>query len=267
MFDSLPMKLFFSILALIAGMCVGSFLNVCIYRIPLKKSIVLPHSHCPNCGSKIRKTDLIPVISYIILGGKCRECKKPISIQYPVVELLTGLLWLLTFLRYGFTIETVAAIFLITVLIPVAFIDLKYMIIPNGLVISGLVGGTGVFLFHALCRPVIFYDSPLWYAPLIGMVSASGILFFIALIAFAIYRNDGGMGMGDVKIYLPIGLVLGLKLTLSSLIMSFLIASIFSVILMILKKLNRKSAIPFGPFIVMSVVLTVLAGPGFLLIF
>lgn len=265
-FPHMGWEIFFGIAAFIAGMCIGSFLNVCIYRIPLEKSIVFPPSGCPNCGNKIKSIDLIPVVSYILLKGKCRDCKHPISVQYPIVELLTGILWLLAFLKYGFTFETIATIFLITLLIPVAFIDLKHMIIPNGLVITGLIGGTGVFIFHALCRPVIFYNSPLWYAPLIGMVSASGILFIIALIAYFIYRNDGGMGMGDVKIFLPIGLILGLKLALNTLIMSFLMASLVSIILLIFKKLNRKSAIPFGPFIVMAAILASLTGPDFMFI-
>ena len=121
MVDSLyiSMDMLFSILLFILGMCVGSFLNVCIHRIPMGKSIVFPSSECTNCGEKIRSTDLIPVVSYIMLRGKCRECNNPISIQYPVVELITGLLWLVSFLKYGFTFETVAIIFLITLLISV----------------------------------------------------------------------------------------------------------------------------------------------------
>ncbi|NMA66317.1 MAG: prepilin peptidase [Clostridiaceae bacterium] len=246
------MDMLFSILLFILGMCVGSFLNVCIHRIPMGKSIVFPSSECTNCGEKIRSTDLIPVVSYIMLRGKCRECNNPISIQYPVVELITGLLWLVSFLKYGFTFETVAIIFLITLLIPVAFIDLKYMIIPNGFVITGLIGGIGVVIFHALYRPIIFYDSPLWYAPLIGMISASGILFIIALIGYIIYRNDGAMGMGDVKIFLPIGLILGFKLSLLTLVFSIFLGGITSIFLLLIKKVERKSAIPFGPFIVLS---------------
>ncbi|NLM75080.1 MAG: prepilin peptidase [Clostridiaceae bacterium] len=260
-------KLLFAILAFITGLCVGSFLNVCIYRIPREISIIFPPSECPNCRKKIKVTDLIPVISYMILRGKCRKCKNPISILYPVVELITGLLWLLAFLKFGFTFETVAAIFLITLLIPVAFIDLEFMIIPNGLVITGLIGGTGVFLFHALYRPVIFFDLPLWYAPLIGMISASGILFIFALVTYFIYKNDGGMGMGDVKIFLPIGLILGARLALLSLFISFMIAGVLSAILLILKKLNRKSAIPFGPFIVIATILIIFTGPDLMFIY
>jgi len=257
----------FAILTFVTGMCVGSFLNVCIHRIPREISVAFPPSECPDCGSKIRSTDLIPVVSYIMLKGKCRECKSPISIRYPAVELLTGILWLIAFLRYGFSFETVAAIFLISLLIPVAFIDLEFMIIPNGLVITGLIGGTVVFLFHALCRPVIFHDFPLWYAPLVGMISASGMLFIVAMVTYFIYGNEGGMGMGDVKIFLPIGLILGVRLTLNSLIISFFMAGIVSVVLLILKKVQRKSAVPFGPFIVLAAVLVTLAGPDFPLIF
>src|SRR6056297_187760 len=115
----------------ILGLIGGSFLNVVIYRLPLKKSIIFPSSHCPYCETKLKYYDLIPVLSYIINKGKCRYCGEKISFQYPIVELLTGLLFLLTFLNYDLTSEFIIFIFLISVLIVVSFIDIKYQIIPN----------------------------------------------------------------------------------------------------------------------------------------
>ncbi len=252
--------LFIGIVTFILGLCVGSFLNVCVYRIPAEKSIVRPPSSCPSCGRKLEAVDLVPVLSYIILKGKCRYCKSPISIQYPFVEFITGVIWLATFLRYGISIETLALIFLFSILIPVFLIDFVHMIIPNGLVLTGLLGGAGFFAYHILIHPISFFDSSRWYAPLIGMLSASGILFLVALLGLVIYKNDGAMGMGDVKIFLPIGLILGWKLALLTLFLSVMLGGIISIILLIFKIKDRKSAIPFGPFIVMATLICGLYG-------
>lgn len=262
--SSTAFQLFIKILIFIAGLCIGSFLNVCIYRIPLEKSIVLPPSGCPKCNKRLEAIDMIPVLSYIFLKGKCRNCKEPISIQYPIVELLTAVIWLVTYLRYGFTVETVGLIYLFTILIPIFFIDLKHMIIPNGLVLAGLIGGAAAFAYHVFVKPFAPYESSLWYTPLIGMVSASGILFIIAIIGLIIYRNDGAMGMGDVKLFLPIGLLLGWKLALLTLFLSIFLGGITSIILLMLKIKDRKSAIPFGPFIISATFFAALYGNQFL---
>lgn len=242
------------------GSCVGSFLNVCIYRIPLEKSIVYPQSGCPNCKEKLQPKDMLPILSYLMLKGKCRYCEEPISVQYPAVEILTAIVWLIVYLTYGFTVETAALLYLYTVLIAVAFIDLKHMIIPNGLVITGLVGGLAVFLYHVFYKPFPLYESNLWYTPIIGMFSASGVLFIIALIGLLIYGNDGAMGMGDVKLLLPIGLFLGWKLALLTLFLSIMLGGIISIILLIFRIKDRKSAIPFGPFIIMATFIAGLYG-------
>ncbi len=262
--SSAGFQLFIKIIIFIAGLCVGSFLNVCIYRIPLEKSIVFPPWGCPKCTNRLEAVDMIPVLSYIFLKGKCRNCKEPISIQYPMVELLTAVIWLVTYLRYGFTFETAGLIYLFTILIPVFFIDLKHMIIPNGLVLTGLIGGAAVFAYHAFVEPFAIYESTLWYTPLIGMVSASGILFIIAIFGLIIYKNDGAMGMGDVKLFMPIGLFLGWKLTVLTLILTIFIGGITSIILLIFKIKDRKSAIPFGPFIISATFFTALYGNQFI---
>ncbi len=253
-------RLFMNIFLFLSGLCVGSFLNVCIYRIPMEKSIVYPPSSCGKCNENLKPKDMIPVLSYIMLKGKCRYCKDPISIQYPIVELMTAIIWLIVYNRYGFTIQTAALLYLYTVLIPVAFIDLKHMIIPDGLVITGLVGGAAVLLYHVFYKPFPLYDSNLWYTPIIGMFSASVVLFIIALIGLLIYGNDGAMGMGDVKLFLPIGLFLGWKLALFILFLSVLLGGIISIILLIFRFKDRKSAIPFGPFIIIATFIAGLYG-------
>lgn len=252
--------IFIGIVTFIIGLCIGSFLNVCIYRIPLEKSIVFPHSSCPGCGKRLEAIDLLPVLSYIFLKGKCRHCKASISIQYPLVELFTGFIWLLTFLRYGLTIETLALLFLYSLLIPVLFIDLFHMIIPNGLVLTGLIGGLAVLGYHIFVSPVLFFQTQSWFAPLIGMISASGLLFLVALLGLLIYKNDGAMGMGDVKIFLPIGLFLGWKLALLTLFLSIMLGGIISILLLVFHIKDRKSAIPFGPFIVLATMICGLYG-------
>ncbi|HHY65045.1 MAG TPA: prepilin peptidase [Clostridiaceae bacterium] len=244
----------------LTGLCTGSFLNVCIYRIPAGKSIISPPSACPECGERIKFSDMIPVVSYILLKGKCRNCKASISLRYPAVELLTAVIWFVTYLRYGLTVETAGLILLFSILIAVFFIDLDHMIIPNGLVLTGLAGGAAVFLYHVFIKPFGLYGSTSWYTPLIGMVSSSGILFLIALIGLIIYKNDGAMGMGDVKIFMPIGLFLGWKLSLLTLVLSVFLGGITSLVLLILKIKDRKSAIPFGPFIVTASLFSALYG-------
>ena len=184
------------------------------------------------------------------MRSACRNCGSHRSVRYPLVELLTGVIWLITAIRYGFTLESVALVYLFSILIAAAFIDVEHMIIPNGLVLSGLAGGMAVFLCHILYRPFDLYGSASWYAPFIGMVSASGILFLVAITGFLIYKDDGAMGMGDVKLFLPIGMFLGWRLALLSLVIAVLIGGAISVILLIFKIKDRKSAIPFSPFIV-----------------
>ena len=250
--SSIEFQIFMKVFLFLTGLCVGSFLNVVIYRLPAEKSIVFPNSSCTDCEEKLRAIDMIPVLSYIFLGAKCRYCKEPISIQYPLVEFTTGAIWILTYLRYGFSIETLALIFLFTLLIPIAVIDIHHMIIPNELVLVGFIGGLSLSAYHIFVEPFYLYLSSAWFAPFIGMVSASGILLIIALLSFLKYGDEGGMGMGDVKLFIPIGLFLGWKLTLLALFISIMLGGIISIILLLFKVLNRKSALPFGPFIVIA---------------
>lgn len=253
------MTVYFGVFTFLFGLLFGSFFNVCIYRIPEGKSIVSPPSACPSCGHRLGFLDLFPVLSWVFLGGKCRYCRVPISPRYALVELLTGCVWLLTYLRHGLTVETLGLIALFSLLLIAFFIDLDHMIIPDEIVIAGLVVGAAIFVYN-LFEPFGTFGSRAWYAPLIGMVSASGVLFVIAVIGLLIYKDDGAMGMGDVKIFLPIGLILGWKLALLSLLGAVLIGGLAGAILLLFRLKDRKSAIPFGPFIITSTIVFGLYG-------
>jgi leader peptidase (prepilin peptidase)/N-methyltransferase len=248
----------------ILGLLIGSFLNVCIYRIPVNKSIVSPPSSCGNCQKRLRAMDLIPVISYLIQKGKCRYCGKKFSIRYLVVELITSFIFLALYskLNKDVIVFSLYAYFM-SVLIVVFFIDLDHKIIPFKLVISGLIGGGAIFVYN-IFNNVELYSDDKWWNPLIGMVSGSGLLFLVALIGLFLYKTDDAMGMGDVNIFAPIGLYLGWRLTFLALFMSVIIAGIFSIFLLLLRIKQRKDGIPFGPFIVTAVFISILFGNSIL---
>lgn len=241
------------------GLIIGSFLNVCIYRIPRGESTVSPPSHCPNCGTRLKPLDLIPLFSYLFYRGKCRYCDQLISPRYFLVELLTGIISMALFSKYGLTVDFAAFLFLTYILIAVFFIDLDHQIIPNELVIVGLIGGTMLFIYN-LYQPFQIFADHRWWNPLLGLVSGSGFLFAVTLIGLAFYKTDEVMGMGDVKLFAPIGLFLGWRMTLLALFISVVVGGMSSLLLIFLGKATRKSMIPFGPFIVIGVFITVMWG-------
>lgn len=243
----------------ILGLILGSFFNVCIFRIPNEQSIVKPSSHCPNCNTPLKGKDLVPVLSHLFLGGKCRYCKTPISIRYTLVELLTAVVYVVLFYKFGLTVEFLAATFLMSVLICVFFIDLDHKIIPNGLVITGLVGSAGLFAYN-LFGNVSFYGDNNWWTPLLGILVGSGTFFLIALIGSWVYKTEDALGMGDVKIFIPIGIFLGWKLTIIALCATILLAGLMGIVLIFAGKRDRKSTMPLGPFIVTGVFIALLWG-------
>ena len=233
------------IFTFIIGLIIGSFLNVIIYRLPLNDSIVLPSSHCPNCKTRLKFFDLIPVISYIFTKGKCRYCGEKISLIYPIVEILTALLFLLTFLKYGLNTEFVIMLILISSLIVVSFIDLKYQIIPNIITFSFIPMG---LILAIIFSHITFINS------LLGLIIPAGILLLIAFI----YKK--GMGIGDVKLIGMIGVFIGWKYALISIFIGALIGSAYGIYMMLTDKMTRKTKIPFGPFISSGAVIMILWG-------
>jgi len=247
------------LLIFVLGLSVGSFMNVCIYRIPKGESVVTPPSHCTACGKRLKPMDLIPVFSYIFNKGKCKYCGDKISIRYPAVELLTGIVFLLLFRRYELDIYFIFAAYIMSILIAVFFIDIDHKIIPDGLVLAGIAGGFLLFIYN-IFFPVDIFISRAWWNPLVGAVTGSGFLFAAALAGSIIYKSDEALGMGDVKIFIPIGMFLGWRVCIVALILAILAGGIYSIAVLVLRIKKKKDIIPFGPFIVIAAFTALMAG-------
>ncbi|PPA71549.1 prepilin peptidase [Jeotgalibacillus proteolyticus] len=225
---------FYSILFFLYGTILGSFYNVVGLRVPENKSLLTPGSSCPACRHKLGWFELIPVLSYLFLKGKCRKCRKTISPLYPGIELLAGLLFVYSYWHFGFSAELAAALVFSSLLIIITVTDLVYMIIPDKIL---LLFGAFLIVIRTV-EPL----NPWWDAPA-GSAAGFFLLFFIAIL------SKGGMGGGDIKLYAVIGLVLGVKLTLLSFFLATLIGTAAGLIGLMLKGKNRKDQIPFGPSI------------------
>ena len=221
------------------GLIIGSFLNVCIYRIPKKQSIVSPPSHCTGCDTRLKALDLIPVFSWIFLRGKCRYCGARVSARYPIVEGLTSIVFVLLYFRFSISVEFIAAIVLSILLICEAFVDFDLKIIPNEFIIAGMLSGAALFIYNLFCQ-VDMYGDRAWYNPILGIVSGAGTLLLVAVVGSVVYKTDA-MGMGDVKLLAVVGLFLGWRLTLVALLLSVLLSAIISLFLILVKKINGKS--------------------------
>ena len=238
------------IIVFVFGAVIGSFLNVCIYRIPRNRSIVKPGSFCPGCEKPVRFYDNIPVVSYILLRGKCRQCAAKISIRYPFVELLTAILFLMLYRRWGLGHEMFIEMIFISLLIVIAFIDYDFQIIPDVLSIGGLVLGLLIsFVRHGFG----FMDA------LYGVLLGGGVLFVIAYGYQLITRREG-MGGGDIKLLAAIGAFTGIKGVLFSLIGGSVLGTIVGIPLMLIKKENMRYAVPFGPFLSIAAGLYIFIG-------
>lgn len=245
-------KLITYILGGIYGVCVGSFLNVVIYRLPLGMNLAKPRSHCPRCGYTLRAIDNVPVLSYLFLGGRCRKCRAPISPRYVAVELLNMVLWLLAvdlFYDRGFVFALVVALSA-SVMISVFFIDLAHMIIPDSLQLILL--GLGVL--------AVFFDPEYaWYSHLIGM--AVGFLFFYGVYALFYYGlGKEALGGGDIKLAAVAGLLLGWERLLLGLILSSVSAALILLIIARRSGAERDREYPFGPFLAVGFLLALYVG-------
>lgn len=227
------------------GLVIGSFLNVCIHRIPAGESLIKPPSHCPFCNYRLRILDLIPVLSFLFLRGRCRNCKKEISWRYPLIELLTGGLFLSVFFFQGFSVSSVFYCLLISALIALSFIDLEHYIIPDGINIFIFLLGIG---YYIVTRPFAFSDL------LIGALGTA--LFFFALIL--IYKDK--MGGGDLKLAIALSIWLGWpNIALAVFLASFL-GLIAALVLKLTRGLSFSTPIPFGPFLALGTYITILWG-------
>jgi len=250
---SMVVQIFFFLL----GSVVGSFLNVCIYRLPREKSIVHPPSACPGCEKPIRFYDNIPIVSYILLKGTCRDCGAKISIRYPIVELLTGILYVTLLREFGLTFELAVFLLFVSLLVIISFIDLDFRIIPDILSIGGLVAG----FILAIPRPFFKYLSPKFgiLDSLYGILVGGGILFAIAWI-YEFFTKREGMGGGDIKLLGMIGAFCGIKGVVFSLVSASFIGTLVGIPLILAKGRDTKYAIPFGPFLSLGALIYVYRG-------
>lgn len=240
----------FYVLIFMVGLLLGSFFNVCIYRIPREESIVFPASHCTSCGTQLKWKDLIPVFSFILLGGRCRYCGEKISIKYPLVELFVALMYLILALIFGMSSSFFVYAFLSSLLIIASIIDLEFQIIPNGLVIIGIIVG---LVFSLIGLSVHIEDA------LIGMLVGGGTFLLVALLAQLILKKEG-MGGGDIKLMAMIGLFIGWRLTILSILLSIYSGGLIGGLLLLLRIKKRSDAIPYGPFIALGTFLSILYG-------
>lgn len=236
--------------AFVFGLIVGSFLNVCICRLPKNESIVSPPSHCPVCSYQISWYDSIPLLSYLLLRGKCRGCGAHISPQYPLVELLNGILSLLLFLRFGPTLAFAALFLFCSALVVITFIDIEHQIIPDEISLPGIIVG---FVLS------FFIPGHTWLNSLFGILLGGGSLLLVAWLYQRLTGKEG-MGGGDIKLLAMMGAFLGWKAVPFIIFASSLIGSIIGVSIMLLQKKDGKLAIPFGPYLAFAAVLYIFYG-------
>ena len=235
--------------AMLVGVVIGSFLNVCIHRLPERQSLVWPGSRCPQCAAAIRWYDNIPLLSYLWLWGRCRDCRGRISGRYPLVEALNAIGYGLIAWRFGTTATALVYASLFSALLVVSFIDLDHMIVPDRITLPGM----------ALGLVVGSWLLPRWWESLAGLVVGGGLLYFIAWISPYLFGKEG-MGGGDIKLLAMIGAFLGWKPVLLTVVLGALLGSIVGVTLMAARVIARESYLPFGPFLSLSAVVVMLYG-------
>jgi leader peptidase (prepilin peptidase)/N-methyltransferase len=239
----------------IFGMCIGSFLNVCIYRLPESKSIAdPPRSICPSCKSHIRFYDNIPVLSYIWLKGRCRDCDAPISFRYPLVEMMSGSFAVGLLLTFGLSLESLVYFVFISSLLIITFIDLDHKIIPDIISLPGIPIG----LVASFALPTITFK-----ASALGLLIGGGGLWFVAW-AYNLIAHRDGMGGGDIKLLAMIGTIIGWKGVIFTIFTSSVVGSCVGITMMLIKGKNMKFAIPFGPFLSIGAIAYVFFGSQFI---
>jgi leader peptidase (prepilin peptidase)/N-methyltransferase len=231
------------------GAIIGSFLNVVIYRLPLDQSLVKPGSRCRNCGYSLRWFDNIPVVSWLLLRGRCRKCGTAVSWQYPLVELVTAVLFVLVVWLTPFGPLLAARLLLVCILIVLFGIDLEHQILPNSITLPGIAIG----LLFSLIAP------PGWRDALIGVLVGGGILYAIAW-GYYLWRREEGMGMGDVKMLAMLGAFLGWKAVLVTLVLSSFAGAFIGLAMMAVQRGDMKYALPFGTFLALGAVAAMFVG-------
>lgn len=237
------------------GLALGSFVNVCIYRIPLKKSIISPPSSCPHCGNRVRFYDNIPLISYLLLRGKCRYCRTPLAWHYPAVEAMIGLLSLSLFIRYGVSYQYLLWLLFTSALVAITFIDLHHQIIPDVISLPGIIVGLAASFAPGA--------AVMWHESIIGIIAGGGSLFLVAFIYQRITGRDG-MGGGDIKLLAMIGAWMGWRSLPIIIFLSSLVGSVIGLCFLLASGKGLRVRIPFGPFLSLAALVCLFFGPEIL---
>ena len=234
----------------ILGTLFGSFANVCIYRLPQRLSVVFPGSHCPFCQQALRPWHNIPLLSYVLLGGRCATCKSTISLRYPLVEFCNGLLYVFLYYQCHLSPQTVVFALLATTLLIVSYIDIVHTIIPDAITFPGIVAGV---------------LTSLWLTPVgvgnavLGLLLGGGLFLLMAVLSVVILKREG-MGGGDIKLIAMIGAFLGWHAVLVTIFLGAVLGAFVGIALMLLRRKGRKDPVPFGPFLAIGAVLTMVWG-------
>lgn len=238
---------------MIMGMIIGSFLNVCIYRIPKKESIIYPSSHCTTCHHPLKAYDLIPIISYVFLGGKCRYCKDPISIRYPIIEIVSGILWGVMGYHFGFSLKVLLAIAMGTILLVLTMIDWDTFTLPTTIIITGTVIGIVLQGMLALEKQ----DSSTLFLSLAGGLVGYGSFWLIFTLAEKAFHKEA-LGFGDVRLLGMIGIYVGVQGVFLTIFFSSFIGMIYGIAKCIKQK--QSNPFPFGPFLSIAAIIVFLYG-------
>jgi len=235
----------------IFGLVIGSFLNVCIHRLPASQSIVHPRSRCPQCGHLIRVYDNIPVLSYLLLRGRCRDCGARISLRYPVVELLSGAFAAMALARFGLGWQALLMYALIAAFLVITFIDLDHRIIPDVITLPGIPIGLAASFGPGMISPL---------ESLLGILAGGGSLFLVAW-GYQLVTQREGMGGGDIKLLAMIGAFIGWKGVLLTIFIASLTGTLAGMALIFRRRGDMKLAVPFGPFLAVGAIAYLFMGP------
>jgi leader peptidase (prepilin peptidase)/N-methyltransferase len=239
--------------AALFGAVIGSFLNVCIHRLPIGQSIVWPASACPRCGHELSWSENVPIVSYLLQRGLCRSCGQPIAIRYPIVELVTAIMFATAWWYYGPGVLLVSRLVFGCALIVLFAIDLEHHLLPNVITLPGILVG---FAFSLVTEPG-------WWASLVGIAVGGGSLLAIAESYYRV-RHEEGLGLGDVKMLAMIGAFIGWKLTLVTLVMASFAGSLIGLALIVSRRGTLKYALPFGTFLAIGAAVAATVGPDLL---
>jgi leader peptidase (prepilin peptidase)/N-methyltransferase len=246
--------LFMEVAIALIGAAIGSFLNVCIRRIPAGESLIFPASHCPRCLHPIKYYDNIPIVSYLLLRGKCRHCRERISLQYPLVELLTALIALFLSWKFGLSLKFLCSFIFVCALTVITFVDLDHQIIPDIITLPGI-----PLLFLA----AVFAMEVPWLEAALGILIGGGILYAIAF-GYELIAKREGMGGGDIKLLAMLGAFFGWKSLFFILLVSSFTGAVVGIAVMLIKGKDMKYAVPFGPFLSLAAFAYIFFGDAFI---